>query len=123
MRAKPTIILLIFILLTCLNWSYVLWVKYQFYMLINAWFILLPVIGFFYFTFALIASCGLYQQKQYGLTLAYGIILFGSVSAAISYMLVSYRDFWIDTTIVPLLLLNMIIVIYMGLNKHYFPGD
>ena len=120
MRTTPKMILLIFILLASLNWSYVLWIKYQFHMLINSWFVLLPVTGFFYVTFAFIASCGLFQQKQYGLTLAYGIILFGTVSDAISYMLVCYRDVLVDATIVPLLLVNLLVIVLLGMNKHYF---
>lgn len=123
MRWIPKCITLVFILITCLNWLYVLWVNYQFSMLINSWFVLLPLTGFFYFTFALIAVYGMMRQKQFGLTLAFVVILFGSISDAISYMVVFGQHFLIDMTVVPLILLNLLVVIYLSLNRKYFPDD
>jgi hypothetical protein len=116
-------VLLFFVLQATLNWLYVLWIKYQFTMLVNAWFALIPLIGFFYVTFTLIAGLGLYQQKQFGLCLAYGVLLFGAISAAISYLLVFNRHPMIDAMIVPILLANLCIAIYMGKNRDYFRGD
>ena len=123
MKAQPLKVLLLFILLVCLNWFYVLWVKHQFATMINAWFVLIPVIGFFYFTFAFIASYGLFTQKKFGLDLAYGVILFGTISVAISYMLVFNQYPWIDLMIVPIFFINLCIVMYMGLNRRYFLSE
>jgi len=120
---KKPFILIFFVLQASLNWLYVLWVKYCFVMLVNAWFALVPLIGFFYLTFLFIASCGLYKQKQFGFGIALGVLLFGAISAAISYMLVGNSNFFIGATIVPLFISNFCIALYMGKNRDYFRGE
>lgn len=123
MITRPTRVLIVFILLTTLNWLYVLWVKYQFVQLINAWFMLTPLIGFFYFAFAFLAALGLYKKVELGLDLAYGVILFGSISVTISYLLVYNRHFLINSCILPLLLINLCAIIYLAMNRGNFRGE
>jgi hypothetical protein len=123
MIRQPAPTLIFFVLQAALNWFYVLWVKYQFSTLVNAWFALVPLIGFFYVTFCLIACYGLYQQKQFGLSLAFGVLVMGVISVAISFMLVFNRHPLIDAMIVPLFVVNLCIGIYMGVNREYFRGD
>lgn len=123
MIKQPTATLLFFVLQATLNWFYVLWVKYHFTSLVNAWFALVPLIGFFYVTFSLIACYGLYKQKKFGLSLAFGVLMLGTISVAISFMLVFNRHPLIDAMVVPLFVVNLCIAIYLGINREYFRGD
>jgi hypothetical protein len=119
MQVRPNLALAFFITQTCVNWFYVLWVKSQ-PIINNAWFVLTPLIGYFYFTFAFIAAIWMYSRKAIGLNLAYCVLMFGSAIDVLSYSLVYRLDGIIETLIVPLVVVNLCVVFYMAYNQSYF---
>ncbi|RDI43394.1 hypothetical protein [Aquicella lusitana] len=122
-QVRPVTVLLVFILQVFMNWLYVLWVKSQPDIISNAWFILTPILGYFYFTFTLIASIGLIYKKKFGLTLAYGVILFGVISVVMSYNAAFRGHYLIEVMIVPLITINFCVLLYMVFNQDYFKPD
>jgi hypothetical protein len=123
MAYRPRNALSLFIFTACLDWLYVLWVKIQFAMMINAWFVLIPLTGFFYFAFALIACFGIFKKQRFGVDLASGVIMFGAVSATISYLLVFNKYYLIDMCILPIILINLFTIIYLAYSRRYFQPD
>ena len=120
-KQSKTVILLFF-LAVCMNWGYVLWVKAQ-PIIDNAWFVLTPLIAYFYFTFAIISGIWMHYRKRLGLNLAYCVLMFGTAADVLSYSLVANINEWIAVTIIPLIAINMIIASYMAYYQCYFTGD
>lgn len=119
----PKLVMLIFILQVALNWLYVLWVKNQTDIIVNAWFALIPFFGFFYFTFTLLSLAGLYYRLKQGLALAAAVILFGAICTVISYELAFKSHRLIDITLIPLLILNACSLIFIAFNLKYFQSE
>lgn len=119
---QPKIVILLYLIAVCLAWAYILWVKAQ-PIINNAWFVLTPIIGYFYFTFAIISSIWMHYRKRLGLNIAYCVLMFGTAADVLSYSLVYNVNEWIAFTIVPLIAFNMIIVFYMAYYQRYFKGD
>ena len=91
--------------------------------MLSSWFVVTPIIGYFYFFFAFVASAALYYKKSVGLALAYGIILFGTIATVVSYNTAFKKDGMFELTIVPLIVLNCLVVAYMAFNHDYFKSD
>lgn len=119
---KARLVMFFFVFQVIVNWLYCAWVDDLPNIIINSWFVVMPLIGYFYFTFAFIAFIGLYQRKQYGVTLAYGVLLVGSMVDVISYNIVYKKHFLIEQLIIPLLALNLIVIFYIMRNQSYFKG-
>lgn len=120
---RPRLVLFFFIAQVFINWLYILWIKALPGIVINSWFVVLPLMGYFYFAFALIASIGLYYRKQPGLSLAYAVIMFGAMACVISYNVVYGKNFLVEQFIIPVITFNFCIVLYMAFNQRYFQGE
>jgi hypothetical protein len=117
-----TAAIIIFILAACIDWSYVLWVKAQ-PIINNAWFVITPLIAYFYFTFAFIASVLIYSGKRLGLSIAYCVLLFGTAADVLSYSLIYQKNAFIAFMILPLIILNFIAVFYLVYHQSGFAND
>ena len=122
-QLKPRLVLLFFIAQVFVNWIYILWIKSQPDIIINAWFVVLPLMGYFYFTFAFIASVGLFYGKQPGLTLGYGVLMFGMMADVITYNLIYRQHNLLEQLIIPLIAINLCVIFYMAYNQQYFKGQ
>lgn len=111
-----------FMLAACLDWSYVLWVKNQ-PIINNAWFVITPLIAYFYFTFTFIACVLIYSGKRLGLSIAYCVLLFGTATDVLSYSLVYQKYPFIAFMILPLILLNVCAVFYLAYHQSSFTND
>ena len=105
-----------------INWFYGVGVEMVREIVIISWFVVMPMLGYFYFTFAFIALIGLYKRKQFGVMLAYGVIMFGSTVDVISYNIIYKRHFLLEQLIVPLLAVNLCVIFYIMRNQSYFKG-
>ena len=112
----------LFLLAACLDWSYVLWVKAQ-PIINNAWFVVTPIIAYFYFTFAFIACVWIFYGKRLGLSIAYCVLMFGTAADVLSYSLVYQKNSLIEFMILPLIILNFGIVFYMACYQSSFTND
>lgn len=121
-QIKPRLVIGFFTTLVMINWLYTLWVEMVPEIVINSWFVVMPMLGYFYFTFAFIALIGLYKRKQFGVMLAYGVIMFGSTVDVISYNIIYKRHFLLEQLIVPLLAVNLCVIFYIMRNQSYFKG-
>lgn len=119
---QPKLVILFYLIAVCLDWGYILWVKAQ-PVIDNAWFVLTPLIAYFYFTFAIISSIWMHYRKRLGLNLAYCVLMFGTAADVLSYSIVYNVNEWIAFTIIPLIALNLIIVFYMAYYQRYFTGE
>lgn len=119
---KPRLVIFFFVLMVVVNWLYTLWVELIPEIVINSWFVLMPLLCYFYFTFAFIALVGLYKRKQFGVNLAYGVIMVGSAMSVISYNIIYKRHFLLESLIVPLLAVNLCVIFYIMANQKYFKG-
>ncbi len=119
---QSKLVILLYLIAVCINWAYIMWVKAQ-PVIDNAWFVLTPLIAYFYFTFALISSVWMHYRKRLGLNLAYCVLMFGTAADVLSYSIVAQVNEWIAFTIIPLIAMNMIIAFYMAYWQCYFKGD
>lgn len=117
---QARLVLITFVVLTLLNWCYVLWLRSHTEIMLNAWFTITPLIGYFYFAFGLFATVGLYYRNNLGLTLAYGMVLFGSLCAVMSYNAAFRQDGLFELTIVPLIVLNVMVACYISFYRGLF---
>src|SRR3990167_6242 len=122
-QIKPRLVIGFFTTLVMINWLYTLWVEMVPEIVINSWFVVMPMLGYFYFTFAFIALIGLYKRKQFGVMLAYGVIMFGSTVDVISYNIIYKRHFLLEQLIVPLLAVHLCVIFYIMRNQSYFKGN
>jgi len=118
---KSTLILLIFILQVLIDCFYSVWIKSQPGMEYYAWFYILPLLFFFYFALAFIASIALYNRSKFGLMLAYCILMFGSTTSVISYYFIYRKQPIIEMLIIPLIILNLCVIFCMVYNRSCFP--
>lgn len=118
----PALVIIIFVAQVIVNWIYNLWVA-ALPIVINSWFVLLPMLGFFYFTFAFISVIGMYKRTKVGLTLAYGVLMFGATTNIISYNVIFKLNEMMANMIVPMMVLNFCVICYMAVNNSYFKGD
>jgi hypothetical protein len=117
---KPRFILIVFIIQVLINWFYSVWIKSQPDLALCAWFMVMPLIFYFYFALAFIAAIGLYYLNTLGLMLACFILLFGSTTSVISYIFIYRKEPLIEMLIVPLVIVNLLVIFYMASNKKYF---
>jgi hypothetical protein len=121
--ANPRLVLILFVAQVFINWLYISWIKAQPDIINNSWFVVLPLLGYFYLTFAFIASVWLYNKKQSGLILAYCVLMFGTTADVISYNVVFQKQWLIEQLIIPLITINLCVIFYMAYHQIYFKGD
>jgi hypothetical protein len=121
-QLRPILALSFFISQASIDWLYVLWVKTQ-PILNNSWFVVLPLMGYFYLTFTLIASYYMYKRNTIGLNIGYCVLMFGMITNVMSYSLVHQRHDMIEFLIVPLIITNLCVMAYMAYSQSYFQGD
>lgn len=114
---KKIMMALLFSMQVIINWIYILWIKSQPEIIINAWFVVLPMIGYFYFVFAFIANIGIIKGEKLGITLAYCVLMFGCAAAVISYNIIYNRNPVNEQLIVPLITINILMVFYLAYNR------
>lgn len=108
----------IFIAIILMDWLYVIIVQRQPNIGINAWFVLFPFISLLYFAASLLAVLGLVVKSSFGTAFACCTILFGAISASISYNLAfQHQHPLIESVFVYLLIINGISVLYIGLYQ------
>ncbi len=109
----------IFIAIILMDWLYVIIVQRQPNIGINAWFVLFPFISLLYFAASLISVLGLAAKSSFGTAFSCCTILFGAISASISYNL-AYRHAHplIESVFVYLLIINAISLLYIGFSKN-----
>ena len=100
-----------------------IWIKYQPDIIINSWFVILPMLFYFYFTFAFIAAVSIYQGKKFGIGLACCVLMFGTTASVVSYNVVYKREYLIEQLIIPLIILNLCVVFYLAYHQAYFKKD
>lgn len=122
-KRPPYLVLCIFISMAIVTWFYVLWITYQPDILMNAWSAVVPLMTYFYATFALIAAIGMFTYKQFGLTLAYGVLMAGMLSSAISYNLAFRSEANVASLFILVIILNICTVIYLTSKKQLFISD
>lgn len=120
---KCKIIVGIFIFQVLLNWVFVAWI--QTFVISNAstWLTILPLFGYFYIVFTILASIELLHRTKLGLALAYSVIMFGIICAVISYTMVHNQDPMFSWIITPLITVNFFIIFYLTLNQSHFNSD
>lgn len=88
----------------------------------NAWFVILPMLTFFYFTFAFIAGIWLYERKKLGLIMACAALVFGVAADTISFYQIYTLHFLLEQLLLPLICINLFVIGYMILNHSYYRG-
>ena len=121
-KFKPALVIFVFAAQVLINWLYNLWIA-ALPIVINSWFVMLPMLAYFYFTFALIAIIGLLKGTRVGLILAYGVLMFGATTNIVSYNVIYKLDTLMANMIVPMIVLNFCVICYMAVNNSYFKGD
>ncbi len=120
--SKATLVIIVFIAQVIISWLYNLWIA-ALPIVINSWFVVLPMMAYFYFTFAFIAAVGLYKRTKVGLALAYGVLMFGATTNIISYNVIFNMNVFMANMIIPMIVLNFCVICYMAVNNSYFKGD
>jgi hypothetical protein len=121
-QIRPALFVALFALQTLLNWFYVIWVKAQ-PIINNAWFVVLPLIGFFYFSFAFIACIWMYYRKRIGINLAYCVLMFGASIDILSYSLIFQHGGPVAIAMLPLVVMNLCVVFYIAYHQKYFQNN
>lgn len=122
-RFRTVRALFLFVAMVFINWLYMLWIKYQPDIIINSWFVVLPMLFYFYFTFAFIAAVSIYQVKRFGIGLACCVLMFGMTASVVSYNVVYKREYLIEQLIIPLIILNLVVIFYLAYHQAYFKKD
>lgn len=119
---RPLFILGIFISQALIDWTYVLCVKAQ-PIINNSWFVFIPIMSYFYITFALIACYYIYTRKSLGLNIAYCVLLFGMMADVMSYSLIMRQHELMEFLIIPLILCNLCVMAYMAYHQSDYNND
>ncbi|VVC75599.1 hypothetical protein AQUSIP_08890 [Aquicella siphonis] len=122
-QGKSKMIVTLFLCQVFMNWLYVAWVQSHIFTSAHAWLAILPLFGYFYIVFTILASIELLHKTRLGLGLAYSVIMFGIVCAVISYSMVYKQDYVFGWVITPLIAVNFAVVFYLALNQTYFDSD
>jgi|GEM_PF-1768992 hypothetical protein len=113
----------LFIIQILLNWAYMACVYYQSNTISSAWITLLPLFSYFYFVFALLAAAELFRRTRLGLSLAFGVLLFGIVSDVMTYStLYEYNNLY-ELMILPLIAINFSFICYLIFNQGYYKSS
>ena len=122
-QLKPRLVLLFFIVLVILDWLYTIEVQSISVLINNSWFVVLPLLFYFYFAFAIVALIGLLYRKTLGLVLGYCVLMFGTVMAVVSYNFIYQKQYLIEDLIIPLIALNVCTIFYMAYSHCYYKND
>lgn len=120
---NPTLVAGAFIIQVLLNWAYVLWIKKLFEEVVTAWFLIVPLFGYFYFTFAIIALAFICQKKRLGLALACFVLIFGLIIDVVSYGSVFKLSGLYELFIIPLIVLNCLMLLFVVSCKSGFKDE
>ncbi len=108
-----------FIVVILLDWYYAFAVQYQPGIVISSWSVVFPFVSLFYGVFSVIATYGLYHRKPWGLRLGSFMILYGAISAMLSFG-VAFRTYpGVQQLYVALLILNCLVLLYIGVYYYY----
>lgn len=118
-----TLLIGLFSTLVVMDWLYVRWIKQLFEEVATSWFLIVPVLGYFYVTFAVIAIVYMRQKKQLGLVLGCIVILFGMIADVMSYAAVFKMSGMYELLIIPLIVFNCIMLIFLIGCKDNFKKD
>lgn len=124
--AIVAVVLLYFRKLTALLLSYVMlslgvyWALNSPGLHTNAWYVIVPMLTYFYFTFAFIAGFWLYQRKQLGLIMSLGVLVFGILADIISFGQIYQMNFLLEQLLLPLICINLFVIGYMIFNHSYY---
>ena len=116
------IAILLFTITVCVDWLYIIWIKAQ-PIIDNAWFVITPLIAYFYFTFAFISIVWMHYRSRFGLYLGYCVLMFGIAADVLSYSLVYMVNEFIASLIIPLIIANLFVIFFMAYHQRYFKGD
>src|SRR3990167_471947 len=117
---ETTLLLASFIIVVMLNWLYTSWIKSLFEEVVTSWFLIVPLLFYFYFTFAVIAAYFMHQRKRLGLILACFVILMGAIIAVLSYAAVFKLSGIYELLIIPLIVLNCLMLIFLACYQGCF---
>jgi hypothetical protein len=121
-QLRPIYALCFFVSQASLDWLYVLWIKAQ-PIINNSWLVVIPIMGYFFLTFTLIAAYYMYMRSKLGLNIGYVVLLFGMIADVMSYSLVHQRHDLIEFLIVPLIITNLCVMAYMAYSQTYYTID
>ena len=122
-QERPTLVLPVFIIQVFMNWFYIFWVKCQPDIILNSWFVVLPLLDYFYFTFAFISAYFLYLRKSLGLMLGCAVLMYGMVSVVVSYYAAYNKNDLIEVAIIPLIILNCCVILFMAHYQSFYKTD
>lgn len=124
-QLKPRFVLFFYILLVILNGLYVIRIRSvaDINIMSKSWFVILPMLFYFYLAFAIIAGIGLFYRKTLGLMLGYCVLMFGNVMAVVSYSVIYQNEYFMEILIVPLIAVNLCVIFYMAFNHSYYKDD
>jgi len=107
-------LLIYFSLMVLTNWTYANYMKYMFITVNSAWFKVLPVLGFFYFAFAVISLYYIYRRESIGFALGCTVILFGVMADVLSYVQVNQYGTTQGLLLTAMIIANAAVVILMA---------
>jgi hypothetical protein len=119
-QLRPKFVLFFFALQTVLNWLYTLNIKSVAVNSDSSWFVILPILDYFYLAFAIIAFIGLYYRQTLGLILAYCVLMFGTIIAVVSYSFIYRENSVMEFLIIPLIAINLCIIFFMAYSHSFY---
>jgi len=111
------LLIIIYLLLISANWTYIIWLKYQHDIIATSFFLLVPLFGYFYFTFTIISTFFIYHNVRLGFSLSCGVLMFGMILDVLAYNMVNTAGFYDEALVIVFVILNTWLMIFMGAKQ------
>jgi len=122
-KSHRALILVLFSIQVVINWLYIIWIKKLFEIAISSWFLLIPLMAYFYFTFAVISAVLIHKKMKLGLSLGCCVLIFGVIADVLSYNAVFHLGGIYEMLIIPLILSNCLLMLLMVSYQSEFKNN
>ena len=101
------IVVICYIVLVLLDWFYVMAIKSQMEAVATAWFVIVPLLGYFYFAFAIFSLFFMYARQRLGIALGCFVLLFGAILDVITFNFIYSH---LDGVLFELIIISLIVL-------------
>lgn len=114
--SKHTLVI-IYLLMVLANWIYVDWVQSEANIVEATYFVLMPLFGYFYFTFAFISAYFIYNNTRLGFSIGCCVLTFGMIIDVVSYSVINIAGVMYEAIVIALVIMNAAIIFMLAASQ------
>lgn len=107
----------IYLLMVFVNWMYVYWIRSEANIVESSYFLLMPLFGYFYFTFAFISAYFIYTLSRIGFSIGCCVLTCAMITDVISYNIVNMPGLIYEAMVITLVVMNVAVICLLAASQ------